>query len=143
MTGSEDNRTMPFFVSCQTTNHAVTFQQQTGHLRLKMHLTTTSDNGVAHVLDDARQLVGTDMRMGVGEDVRRGAMLTEHLENLLDVATLLAAGIELAIAIGTGTSLSKTVVALTIHLLSLGDECQVLLALMDILATLQHNGPQA
>ena len=134
---------MPFFVSCQTADHAVTFQQQTGHLRLKMYLATTSDNGVAHVLDDARQLVGADMRMGIRQDVRRGAMLTEHMENLLDVATLLAAGIELAIAIGTGTSLSKTVVALTIHLLGLGDECQVLLALMDILATLQHDGPQA
>ena len=81
--------------------------------------------------------------MGIGQDIRRGTVLAEDIENLLDVATLLAARIQLAIRIGTCPTLAKAVVALRVHLLGLGDERQVLLALTDILATLQNDGTQS
>ncbi len=54
-----------------------------------MHLAATAQNGVAHILYDARQLVCTYMRMGISQDIRRSTMLAEDIENLLDIAAFL------------------------------------------------------
>ena len=108
-----------------------------------MHLAAGAEDGVTHVLDDARQLIGTDMRMGIGQDGRRGTMLTEHVQNLLYRAALLGTGVQLAVAISTCPTLAEAVVALGVHLLRLRDLRQVFLALVNILATLQHNGAKA
>jgi hypothetical protein len=48
-----------------------------------MYLTPTTENGVAHVLNDTRQTVSSDMRMGIGKDIGGSTMLTENIENLL------------------------------------------------------------
>ena len=93
------------------------FKNQARHLRLEMHLTTFINNGIAHVLDDLGQTVGTYMGMGIGKDGRRGTVLSEHIENLIRIATLLAARVEFAVAICTSAALAKAVVALIIHLL--------------------------
>ena len=143
MTSGENNRALIFLVGCGTADYTIVFKQQMCHLRLEMHLATTTKDGVAHILNDTRQLVCADMRMRISEDIRRGTMLTEHVEYLLDIATLLAAGVELAITIGTCPTLAKTVVALRVNLLRLGNLRQVLLALMHILTTFQHDGAQA
>ena len=66
-------------------------------------------------------------------------MLTEHIQYLIHATTFLAAGIKFAVTIGTCTTLTKTVVALAIHLLGLGDITEVFLALTHILATLQNH----
>ena len=42
---------------------------ETRHLRLVMHLAAGVDDSVAHGLDDAWQLVGANMRMGVAKNV--------------------------------------------------------------------------
>ena len=42
-------------------------QYQSSHLSLEMHLSATSDNRVAHSLNDLRQAVCTDMWMGIGQ----------------------------------------------------------------------------
>ena len=42
--------------------------QQVGHLGLEVHLAPTSEDGVAHGLDDLRQAVGADMGMGIGQE---------------------------------------------------------------------------
>ena len=69
-------------------------------------------------------------------------MLAEYIENLLDGAALLAARIQLAVGVGACPTLAETVVALAVHLLRLGNLRQVALALVDILAALQHDGAQ-
>ena len=79
------------------------------------------------------------MRMGISKDIRIGSMLTEYIQYFIDTTTFLASSIEFAIAIGSSTALTKTVVALTIHLLCLGDVAEVFLALTHILASLQHD----
>ena len=56
------------------------------HLRLEVHLAATSKDGLAHVLDDTRQAVGADMRMGIGEDGRAGSVLHEDLQDAVGVA---------------------------------------------------------
>ena len=71
MTSSQDHRSTIVFLRTRLqvdslhTYHLVALQDEAGHLGLEMHLTTTLENGIAHILDDTRQLVGTDMRMGI------------------------------------------------------------------------------
>ena len=126
-------------VDCFNPYHTVTFQDKTSHLGLKMHLTATIDNRIAHILNHARQLICTNMRMGICKDVRIGTMLAENIQNLIHATTLLASGIKLTVTIRSGTTFTKTIVALTIHLLSLGDVRKILLTLTHVLATLQNN----
>ena len=108
-----------------------------------MNLAAAAYDGVAHRLDNLRQLVGADMRMGVDEDRRRGSVLTEHVENLLDAAALLRASVELAVGVSAGAALAEAVVALGVYGLRLGDVGEVYLALAHILAALKHHGAQA
>ena len=109
------------------------------HLRLEVNFATTGKDGLAHVLDDARQAVGADMRMGVGEDGWAGSVLYEDLQDAVGVAALLAARVELAVAVGSCPTLAKAVVALRVNTLLRTDACQVLLALANILASLHDN----
>ena len=108
-----------------------------------MHFAATVENGVAHVLNDTRQLIGSYMGMGVSEYIRGSAVLAEDVENLLDIAALLRTGVEFAVGIGACPTLSKTVVALAVHLLRLRNQGQILLALADILSTFQNDGTEA
>ena len=69
-------------------------------------------------------------------------MLTKHIQDLIRIATLFAARIEFAIRIGTSPTLAKTVIALRIYLLRLGDVRKIFLTVVYILAPFQHDGPQ-
>ena len=120
------------------TDHTTAFEQEARHLGLEMHFATALKNGITHGLDDTRQFVGTDMRMGIGKDIGRCAMLTEYIQDLLYRTTLLGAGIQLAIGIGACPTLTKAVVALAINLLGLGNLCQIAFAFTDILAAFQY-----
>ena len=70
-------------------------------------------------------------------------MLAEHIENLLCVAAFLRACIKLSVGVGSGTSLTETIVALTVHLMRSGDEREVCLALAHILSALYHHRAQS
>ena len=107
-----------------------------------MHLAATAQNGVAHVLNDTRQFVSADVRMGISQDVGRGTVLAEHVQNLLYRTAFLGTGIKLTVGVGPCATLAKTVVALAIYPLGLCYLRQVLLAFMHILATLQDDGAQ-
>ena len=128
---------------CLHTNNGVALQKQTRHLCFEMHLSTTINNGIAHCLYDARQFICSNMRMGISQNTGRGSMLAEHVEYLLRRATLLTAGVQLAVRISSCPTLSETIVAVGIHLMGFGDKRQILLAFVNILATFQHNGTQA
>ena len=104
-----------------------------------MNLTATTENGVAHILYDLRQTVCAYVGMCIGKNGRGGSMLTEHVENLLYIATFLRAGIEFTVGIGTCPTLAETIVTLRIHLLRPADVCQIALTLMNILSTLQND----
>ena len=107
-----------------------------------MHFATTLQNGVAHGLYHAWQLISANMGVHIRENGFRSAMLTKHLQNFLHTAALFAARVELAIAVGSCPTLTETVIARSIHLLRLRDECQILLAIAHILSTFQHNRSQ-
>lgn len=94
-----------------------------------MHLAPTLKDGVAHVFYHTRQFVGSYMGMGISQNVGIGSMLAEDIQYLVHTAAFLAAGIQLSIAVGTCSTLTKTIVAFGIHLLGLGNIGEVLLAL--------------
>ena len=83
------------------------------------------------------------MRMGVGEDGWAGSVLYEDLQDAVGVAALLAARVELAVAVGSCPSLAEAVVALGVNTLLRTDACQVLLALANIFASLHDNRLQS
>ena len=122
--------------------HPVMNKKKTSHLGLMMHLAATLENGLPHILYHSWQLVSTYMRMGIGKDIGRGSMLTENVEDAIDISALLAARIEFAIGIGTCPTLTIAVVALGVDALGLGNLCQVGLALTDILTALHNDGAQ-
>lgn len=70
-------------------------------------------------------------------------MLTEHVENLVDTAPLLASGIELAIAVGSRTAFAEAIIAFRVYLLGMRDERHVPFAVMHILTTFQYYRTQA
>ena len=67
-------------------------------------------------------------------------MLAKHVENLLHRPTFLRTGVELPIRVCSCPTLAKAVVALAVHLLCLGDQGEVLLTLVHVLAAFQHDG---
>ena len=125
------------------TLHLVALNEQGVHACLKMHFAAALKNGVAHVLDDAGQLVGADVRMGVHQDGGGSTVLAEDVEYLVHIAALLAAGVELAVGVGSRTTFAEAVVRLRVHGLGAADLCQVFLTLAHVLATLHHHGAQA
>ena len=101
-----------------------------------MHFSTTSYNSVAHGLDHLWQSVCTYVRMGIGKDIRRSPVLTEHTQDFLRVSTFLRTGIELSVGVAT---FAKTIVAFLVNLLGARDIGKVLLSFVNILSTFQDN----
>ena len=80
------------------------------------------------------------MRVGVGQDVERRAVLAENAQNAVYIAALLRAGVEFAVRIGARTALAKRVVALGVDPLLARNHGAVGLARTHIFAALQHDG---
>lgn len=78
-------------------HHLIIMYDECIHARLEVHFTSTTQDSVSHILYDAWQLVCAYVRMGIYQDGGRCAMLTEHVEDLLYIASLLATGVELTI----------------------------------------------
>ena len=142
MTSCQNHRTAILLIS-HTTHHLVAIKNQLRHLRLEVHLATTIYNSISHRLNHLRQAICSDMRMCISQNSRRGTMLTKHIQDFFDITSFLTTRIELAIRVGTSPTLTKTVVALSIHLLRLSDVRQILLALMHILTSFQHDRSQS
>ncbi len=139
----QDDRTHECLIATTNALHLVIFEQNSIHLRLEMHFATTSDDGLAHRLDDARQLVGAEMRMGVCQDACAGSVLTEHVQDLLHIAALLAPRVELAVGESPRTALAEGIVRFGIDGLRTADLRDVLPTLMHALAALHHDGSDA
>ena len=131
-------------VACRNAKHA-TFGigYQTVGARLEMHLAATGQYGVAHVLDNARQAVGADMRMCVAQYPAVRAVLAEYAENAAHVAAFLAVGVELAVGISPRASLAERIIAFGVYFLLLWYEGNVALTVAHVLSPLEHHGFQS
>ena len=111
--------------------------------RLKMHFTARLDDLPTHAGDDAREAIGADVGMGVGENIGGGPVLAEDAEDARHVAALLGAGVEFTVGECPGAPLAEGVVALGIDTARTGDGGNVLLAAVDIASALEHHGAHA
>lgn len=94
------------------------------------------------ILHDARQLVGSDMRMGFIEDFGRGAMEHQRLQRLVVIAALLATREKLAVRESPRAALAESVVRIGIDCPVAVDLRNVDLARRNVTAPLQDNGLQ-
>ena len=99
MTCGKDDRTtkLPLLATLDThsldAHNGVAIKKKTGHACEMMHLATTSQYRVAHVLDDTGKTVGANMGMGIAENIHRGSMLAEYIQNFIYIPALLTAGV--------------------------------------------------
>ena len=68
--------------------------------------------------------------------------MAEDVQNLVYIATLLTACVQLAIRVGSGTSLSEAVIGLRVNELLAADLRQVFLAFSYVLSTFHNDGAQ-
>ena len=140
VTGSQNHGTVKRLTSSAFHAHdfMIGINIQTSHTSHKTHLTTTVDDGVAHVLDDARQLVATNVRMSIDENILAGTMLMKDAEDALHRATFATAGVKLPITVSTCPTLAKAIVAIGVNNALARDGGNIEPAVAHILATLQH-----
>src|SRR4051812_17286279 len=113
MSGSKDYMLTGILASIGTADdfYFILHHFKIRNLRIEMHFTAMLDDRLADVLDDSRQLVGTNVRVRLIADALIGTVLNENIEHLFNIAPLAAAGIKLSIAIGARTAFSKTIIA--------------------------------
>ena len=122
--------------------HFIVFDDERVHACLEVHLPSAGKDGVAHVLDDARQFVRPDVRVCVDEDGGVRSVLAEHVQYLFHVSPLLAPGIELSVRVGTCSAFAEAVVRFGVHFVLTADACQVFLAFAYVFPPFYHDGTQ-
>ena len=125
------------------TPHGTILYHQPLHTGFEMDLTATTQYCEAHILYHAGQFVGTYMRVGIGQNCGACPVLAEDIQNTLYAAALFAARVELAVGIGTCTTLAKAVVRFGIDLMGARYTCQIDFAGAHIAPSLHNNGAQA
>ena len=149
MTCSENHRTIISLVTfCHKIAayhafHLAFLYYQLSHLGLEMHFPARLDNLLAHVFYHSWQFISADVRMGICKNISRSTELTEHIQYLLYVSTLLTARIELAITVCSCSSFTKTIVGFPIHLLLRLNLSKVFLTLTHIFSSLYDDRTQA
>ena len=98
MSGSQNNRSFESLSGiCFYTCDFVFFYNKGIHSCFEMHFTTTFYDGIPHIFNHTRQLVCTDVGMGICQDGGTGAMLAEYIQNFVHIPSLFASGIEFAV----------------------------------------------
>jgi hypothetical protein len=110
--------------------------------RFEAHFAARGDDRLTHGRYDAWQFVGADVRMGIHENVFRCSECGERFQHAGHVPALHAAGVELAIAVGTRATFAETIIAIGIHDMFPVDQRQITAACSNFLAALQNDGFQ-
>ena len=113
MTGSQDNR-----IAGKRSPSAVWISvilsrcsDQPVSFLLKWISSSALDDIITHGADDAGKFIGTDMGMGFKKDIFFCTKPNKEVEDALDIASFITPGIELTVAIGTGSSFPETIIA--------------------------------
>ena len=117
----------------------VVLNNQCIHSGLKMHLSTTLDNRIPHILNDTREFVCPNVRMGIGQYSRRSSVLTEYIQYLVYISSFLATGVKFSIRIGSCASFAKTIVRFRIYGMFSADLCQIFFPFAHIFSSFYDN----
>lgn len=118
---------------------SIVLNNQCIHSGLKMHLSTTLDNRIPHILNDTREFVCPNVRMGIGQYSRRSSVLTEYIQYLVYISSFLATGVKFSIRIGSCASFAKTIVRFRIYGMFSADLCQIFFPFAHIFSSFYDN----
>lgn len=107
---------------------------------VEMIFAAVAFDGGTHVGDDAAELVGADVGMGINGDGGVGAVFDEAADDFLHVAAFGAAGVELAVGVGACAALAEAPVAVGVDLLGAGQLGDVGAAFLHRFAALDDDG---
>ena len=120
-----------------------TLDEEVGDMGREVVFAAMSEDGVAHVGDDAAEAVGAYMGVGVDGDGGVGTVFDEALDDIGGVATLGAAGVEFAVGVGSGTAFAEAPVAFGVDLTGAAEKGDVEGALLDGLTAFDNDGSEA
>ena len=95
--------------------HFIFFYDQGIHTRFEVYFAATFDDGVPHILDDARQFVRPYMRMGIRQYGCRSSVLAEYIQYFIYIPAFFASGVQLSIGVGTCTAFSKAIIGFGVY----------------------------
>ena len=144
MSGSQNNRSFESLSGiCFYTCDFVFFYNKGIHSCFEMHFTTTFYDGIPHIFNHTRQLVCTDVGMGICQDGGTGAMLAEYIQNFVHIPSLFASGIEFAVWVGSCSSFSETVVAFRGNFVLTADTGDIYFSIAYILTSFHYDRPES
>ena len=106
-----------------------------------MHLAAAGADMVPDGGDDARELVGADVRMGFIEDALIRPELHQQAEDPVHITSFVGSCVELPVAVGAGPAFAETIVAVRVDGALPVEQGQVPPPFPDILPPLQKDGP--
>ncbi len=118
------------------------FDREIGHVGIKMHHAAERFDGLPQTADNAGEFIGANVGMGIDEDVRMGTVLDQPAEDFVDVASLVRAGVKLAVRVGAGAAFAKAVVGMGIDDAELLNVSERFSAGADILTALENDRAQ-
>ena len=114
---------------------------QLAHPASEQVIAAALDDLPADVFHHGRQLVGADVRAGIGDDLGRRSVLYQTGEDARGVAPFFGAGVQFPVRVGSGTPFAEAVIGIGIDDV-LGAKClDVPAARMHVLAPFQNDGP--
>ena len=78
-------------------NDFAVMYQQVVHARFKPHLASARFDLLTQLFDDTGQFIGSDVRMGIGQDGRACPKLTKYLQDAVHATPFFTTGVELAV----------------------------------------------
>jgi len=117
----------------------IIIDQEIRYFLAKQYLAAALPDLIPNRHDDVWQLVGANVRVGFVQNLFIGTKMYQYGKDALNVAPLVAAGVQLAIAVGACAAFAKTVIAFLIYYAFLVHGCKVAPAAAHIFAALQHN----
>jgi hypothetical protein len=117
--------------------HRVAIYEQRLYPCGEMNLATGVDDGVAYILDDARELIGAYMGMSVYQYALVGAMLIQKVEDILYGTALLAAGKQFTVAIRARATFAEAIVGIGIYQMFFRDFSEIDTAAVHIFTALK------
>ena len=117
MTGCQNHGIRRYF-SCSfhpNTIYPAAFHHQIRDPGFKMDFSAMRQDGFPNGFYHARKSIGSDMRMGIDQNIFRSPMRNQQRQNVADVPPLMGAGVELAVRIGPCAALSKTIIGMRVY----------------------------
>ena len=111
----------------------------TAHLSLEDDLSTCRHDAFAHSRNNTGQPIGTDMRVRIVKNRLICTMKSKHFKSPTVISPLFGTGKELAIRVGSSTTLAKSIIGIGINSAITVDLRNIPFAGRDITSTLQHN----